>query len=144
MRSLLVIVLVFVLAYSLGYWLKQPETDNGRAYKSDCDPSQHVCMVKDGNVNYSIQFKGVPSPLTPFDVILKAEGKAPSTVSVSFEMEDMDMGYNTHQLKANNNHWQSRIILPVCSLARNDWILRVKMELDNTTHISEFSFTQPK
>lgn len=144
MRSLLVIVLIFALAYFLGYWLKQPESIDGRVFKSDCDPSQQICEVKDGDVNYSIQFDGVPSPLVPFDVLLRAGSSAPSSVTVSFEMEGMDMGYNTHQLKQVNGYWQSRIILPVCSLARNDWALRVKMEVGNTSHISEFSFTQPK
>lgn len=143
MKSLLGVLLIFILAYALGVWLKQSETvDVSSVMKSDCDPSRQTCRLNNKGFTHEISFAGEPSPLVPFDVVLQAEGVI-SEATLQFDMEGMDMGYNIHQMKFDNDSWRTTVILPVCTLSRNDWILRLTVVSNGVTYVDEFRFAQP-
>ena len=58
-------------------------------------------------------------------------------------MPGMDMGFNTHQLQRVDDVWQAQVVLPVCTLSRNDWHLSVVLKTEAADYQSEFVFIQP-
>ena len=137
-----VIFLLFALSYGIGKWLGQHEAESITVYQSDCDLAASACTVKNKSVEYQIKFDGQPSALKPFVVILQSYGEQPESVEIEFAMDSMDMGYNIYQMKQQEAVWVADVLLPVCSLGRNDWKLTVKTTYKSDRHLSEFSFRQ--
>lgn len=144
MKITVVFFLLIIASYFLGQWLSQENSSNLdlNVYKSSCDPTENICVVNDGLHEYTLAFTEKPSALVPFDVQLKIKNNQPDSIEISFDMDNMDMGYNVHQLVKNNLYWQARVILPMCSLSRNDWKLKVKLNSTNDSSATEFKFTQ--
>jgi hypothetical protein len=63
---------------------------------------------------------GMPKPLTPFQVWVKAEGA--HKVEVRFTMQGMEMGFNLYTLRADSQGvLRANVTLPVCVSGRRDW-----------------------
>lgn len=111
-------------------------------YVSHCDISKAPCRVNDRGFEYVIMFTGHPSPLTPFSVKLITEQIQPESIDIEFSMQGMDMGYNQYSMKLEGSHWQSKVILPVCSLGSKEWILKIKVSGKNSVHLTQLKFEQ--
>ena len=142
MKMMLIIFLLFAFSYGIGKWLGQDGVESVTVYKSDCDPAVSACIVKSKPADYQLKFDGKPSALKPFAVILQSYGEQPESVEIEFSMDSMDMGFNIYQMKKQETLWVSDVLLPVCSLGRNDWKLLVKMTYKGNRHLGEFSFRQ--
>jgi len=144
MKLSIIVILLFVLSYIAGQWLSSKKVITGpvHIYQSDCDLTKTACQVVDGDYKYIVQFNGEVSPLKPFSILLTTENLEPITVDAEFLMEDMDMGYNKQPLHKEESKWQARVILPVCSLGRKDWVLKLNLVYADTAHQTQFKFRQ--
>jgi len=156
MKITVLFVLVLSVSYFAGQWLKQNELTEKESFKyhSLCDPLKNECTFNQSGNIYKLKFSGAPSSLVSFDVLLTSAYSFPERVSVSFEMDGMQMGINEFQMRyinekaevsaANENtRWRAEVLLPVCSLGRNDWALNVKILSNSELHITEFRFKLP-
>lgn len=141
-KGIFFLALVFLGSYSLGLLLEADKQPEILAYKSTCDLLNGSCHVNDSGIQYEITFVGAPSPLTPFVIRLTSLNTQVSSVEARFEMEGMYMGNNHYILKNNGDSWSAKVLLPVCSLGRSDWILQVKILYNDQVHSTEFRFTQ--
>lgn len=144
MKAFLIVIFVFVLSYVAGEWLRQSKDDDviQITSKSSCDVAQNICEINDKGYKYLIRFEGEPSALSPFKVILENTKPQVDSVEIEFDMDDMDMGFNVYQMKQSGTEWKARVVLPVCSLSRNDWNLKVKLKNQDKVYITEFKFAQ--
>jgi len=140
--GLTVLAIVFLGSYLIGSLLKNNKQAEFIVHNSTCDLLVEKCRIQNKGIEYEIAFDGVPSPLTPFNVRFTAFSSQPSNVKIEFEMEGMDMGSNFYSLENKVDYWDANVLLPVCSLGRNDWILRVSVLYDEKTYLSEFKFSQ--
>ena len=136
------LVFVFLGSYLLGLLLKVENKQDFLIYKSTCNLLHGNCYISDADVEYNILFKGDPSPLTPFSIQLTSLKLVPSNIKVEFEMEGMNMGSNIYSLNNIGGSWSADVLLPVCSLGRNDWVLRVMLSYNEKVNLTEFKFTQ--
>ena len=96
---------------------------------------------------HSIEFKFLqpPSSLESFDVIVKTQGLSVESVSLDFYMKNMDMGVNKYSLMPKGqNVWMTQAMLPICSLARNDWVVELQVVQDKQIWSAEYGFEQKK
>jgi len=144
MKLSIVIILIFVLSYFAGQWLQGEKSVSTPVsiFQSDCDLKKSACEVVDGVYKYSVQFEGEVSPLKPFTIFLKTDKPEPISVNTEFLMEGMDMGFTKQPLLKKNSNWQAEVILPVCSLGRKDWILKLSAVYASEIHQLEFKFSQ--
>lgn len=145
--AFILVLLSLLLSYLAGSWLQhKPQAIQTNLVHSDCDLVATACEVEQQGIHYRVEFSQTPSALTPFQVklsVLQPVDWQPQGVTVSFSMPGMDMGFNTHQLKRVDNAWQAQVVLPVCTLSRNDWHLSVALQDDAAHYQSEFVFIQP-
>lgn len=149
MKSIAVGLLLFVLAFGLGLLLKQNPGDFEHVeavFRSPCDISSQSCSVNEATVQYTIHFEGKPSPLKPFKVVLDTQQVFTDAPVISFEMEGMDMGFNQYSLKRTQLtgviRYQAEVVLPVCSLGRNDWLMVLNLQTKESRHRAMFRFAQ--
>jgi len=136
-----------LLAYSAGQLLSQKNVFNNIEQVveySKCEPTEKNCEINNSNGSYLLRFSGQPSALVPFDVMLNVntDSRRPDSVEMYFDMPEMDMGYNQYKLSKNEKNWQTKVILPICSLAKNDWELSVRIRFGNEVDITKFKFSQ--
>ena len=148
MKYVVFFVLILLASYFVGQWMKQEKTPNEVvSYRSLCNLTKSECEFSQLEKKYKIKFIGTASPLTPFVVQLNAHDSPPDAIEISFAMKGMDMGYGYYQMDYQKSveqpGWQAKVILPVCSLGRNDWTLKVKIMSGGIQHVTEFSFMLP-
>ena len=136
------LAVVFVVSYLLGSILQNNKQIESVVTASACDLLDGSCHIVDKGIEYEIAFEGVPSPLTPFDIRFSELRSKPSNVEVKFEMEGMDMANNIYSLENKGGYWGAKVLLPVCSLGRNDWLLRVSALYDEKVYSTDFKFSQ--
>lgn len=145
--AFILVLLSLLLSYFLGSWLlHKPQAIQTNLVHSDCDLVATACEVEQQGIKYRVEFSQTPSALTPFEVqltVLQPADWQPQAVSVGFSMQGMDMGFNTHQLARIDGVWQAQVVLPVCTLSRNDWQLSVVLQGDVAHYQSEFVFILP-
>lgn len=145
---LVLFIIVFVLAYLFGLFLKQREIQSENldfitTVKSQCNPSLNVCSATVFDQNISFYFKQQPIPLKPFQVEAELNSLQPDEVYIIFEMEGMEMGFNKYQLNnAKNSVWKGIVVLPVCSLGRNDWVVNLYIKVKDKYERAVFYFEQ--
>jgi len=143
-----VIIIMLLVLFILGarQWLVQKtlqnEFDKPRSKLSLCDPTKKNCQFGDNGFSYTLQFSQKPSVLTPFNVSIRADHPQLKFIDLTFSMASMNMGFNHYRLVEAASSWRTNVILPVCSLGRNDWQLSVAMTFENTQEITVFKFTQ--
>ena len=104
----------------------------------DCQPvltaqAQAGCSAQDGSRAIALKMSGDVRPLRPFELrlILPEAVRAQATqASVDFIMVGMDMGINRYTLlKQANGDFVGKVILPVCSIGRSDWMAQLSVLL---------------
>jgi len=102
----------------------------------DCQPvltaqTQEGCNAQDGLRALTLKMSGDVRPLRPFELrlILPEAVRAQATeASVDFIMVGMDMGINRYTLlKQANGDFVGKVILPVCSIGRSDWVAQLSV-----------------
>ena len=139
-KVFIAVLIVFLLSYGLGQKLKQRNvvSDKSIVNVSNCNLRNSECSIRKNDQNYVIKILGEPSALQPFIVYIEVNSEQPDSVFIEFEMKGMDMGHNVYSLSKKDTVWKASVILPVCSLGRNDWMLRVNMKYDDMLMVSEF------
>jgi len=93
--------------------------------------AQEGCSAQDGLRGMKLQMSGDVRPLRPFELrlILPEAVRALATeASVDFVMVGMDMGINRYTLlKQANGDFVGKVILPVCSIGRSDWVAKLSV-----------------
>lgn len=97
-----------------------------------CDPAASSCeAVDDTEPGRRLRLRVEPgaSPLRPFRVEVWLDGfeSSPSEVSLSFAMADMYMGENRYLLRPAGDAWAARVILPICTTRRIDWLATISV-----------------
>jgi len=133
---------VMLVSYAIGNWFLRENNTLLSSYVSDCDLLKTECFVKQQGIEYKIKFLQSPSALKPFDVELTPVHLSAKNIDIEFSMQDMDMGFNRYSLKKLSGSWQARVVLPVCSLGRNDWKLDVLIDDGSEMYKTRFSFIQ--
>ncbi|HES75895.1 MAG TPA: hypothetical protein ENO09_02675 [bacterium] len=103
---------------------------------SDCNPvlsphAQEGCRAQDSSRAMTLKMSGDVRPLRPFELrlILPETVRTQATeASVEFVMVGMDMGINRYTLlKQANGDFGGKVILPVCSIGRSDWVAKLSV-----------------
>lgn len=91
---------------------------------------QGCAIVADGH-GLRLQLRGDVRPLRPFELVLSLPSGVKgmtSQASVDFVMVGMDMGVNRYTLMPQpNGDFQAKVILPVCSIGRSDWVAKLSV-----------------
>jgi hypothetical protein len=152
LTSILVLLLVLMLALA-DYWLGKPaEADRSvqqLAAEPDCQPVDRWCHAGRGRVELALHLGGPVTPLTVFPVKLGIEGLDPAgidAVTITFEMQGMDMGLNRFELEpvsgpGNGVRYRGKAMLPVCVSGRVDWRARVSVATPMGLYRAVFDFT---
>ncbi len=150
MKIIILSVLVLSASYFAGQWLRRdlPVEKKTFSYRTSCNPLKNACEFIQSKKNYRLEFTGKPSSLVPFSVIITSDKLSPQTIDISFEMQAMEMGLSDFQMRyitaeGQKPLWRAKVLLPVCSLGRNDWRLNVKIRSNNELHVTEFGFELP-
>jgi hypothetical protein len=89
------------------------------------------CTGRDSELSVSVRMAPHRSALKPFNILLSSDAVLES-VTVSLEMQGMDMGQNRYRmLKADDGSWQADITLPICTSGRSDWIAIFELQTSN-------------
>lgn len=137
---ILSVIIIFLLAYFFGQTLKLQAPVVNNTQSSECNPSTGKCHFNVSGIPMVFYFEHAPSSMTPFDIVLETESHLLNHVSVSFSMMGMEMGENSSVLKHKQTKWQGSVILPVCSLARNDWRAEVLTAFSDQKTVTSFYF----
>lgn len=106
-----------------------------------CRPFPDGCTAAQGDIRVSLNFAQVPSPLTPFEVRVRAEGVRAQAISLRFSMQGMAMGENRYRLDPQyDGAWSARVILPVCAAGRRDWLAELDVKSAAITYRAEIPF----
>ena len=139
---------MFVLSYVLGQFLGNENYHSNNIIVKEmeyasCNPVENKCRAYLDNHRVEFQIKKKPSALEPFNVELKTNGFKAEDVYVDFKMTGMDMGFNVSSLTQKSpNVWSAKVVLPVCSLGRNDWISVLNIKYRGRILSAAFPFTQ--
>jgi len=136
------LIVIFIGSYYVGLMFKNDKRLQSTVNSSACDLLKGSCKVVGEDIEYEISFIDPPSPLTPFNIHFSALNGQPSKVEIKFTMEGMDMGNNVYSLENKGKYWGAKVLLPVCSLSRNDWLLRVNAIYGENVHSTDFKFSQ--
>ncbi|TCK17329.1 hypothetical protein DFR30_0557 [Thiogranum longum] len=89
---------------------------------SGCDVREGCAGRDDTGLSVTVRMAPHRSALKPFNVSLSSNTTLES-VTVSLEMQGMEMGQNRYRLlKTDAGSWQADITLPICTSGRSDWI----------------------
>ena len=87
------------------------------------------CTARDGARFMTVKMSGDVRPLRPFELRLSLPERVRQTArqaSVDFIMVGMDMGINRYSLlQQPDGDFLGRVILPVCSVGRSDWVAKL-------------------
>ncbi len=142
MKAGIILIFIIIVSYGVGQWLSQKDqpVNNARIFKSSCDPAKTACNIKHAGFEYSVELIKASS-LTPFDVVVKMNNSHADAIDITFDMDGMDMGYSRYPLIKEKSNWKVRVILPVCSFGRSDWILSVKIKTKHKISVAKFNFS---
>lgn len=116
-------------------WLWQQQENAPSAAIVQCNVAQEGCEFEAGQ---RLQLIGVGNNKTPFAAKLTGLPESVQSVSLSFSMRDMEMGFNRFELKKQaDSSWQiAAIHLPLCSSNRHDWL--VNWQIDGKNYQAPF------
>ncbi|MCP1771917.1 hypothetical protein J2T38_000724 [Neisseria perflava] len=117
----LLLVFAVIKIAMLGWWAQQQPT----AQSAECNVRQG-CALPDG---IQVKFSERITANAPFDIVLDSVPDTVQSVTVSFTMKDMDMGFNRYALKREaDGRWAARQIrLPLCIERRNDYLADINI-----------------
>jgi hypothetical protein len=120
---------------------------------ADCNPILVAgCTASDSRHVIELQLDTDTRYLKPFDIQVKTQGFKDTivkSVSVEFNMVNMDMGLNRFRLQKVDQQvagsvYRGQGMLPVCVTGRVDWQARVELEMDDATYQAIFDVTITK
>lgn len=125
-KKLLLIAVLLLLFAALKaamilIWQQQQSGETHVPAAAECRPAApQGCTLAP---NHTVYLQGVGGHKTPFAAAAEVPPEVQS-VSVSFEMDGMDMGFNRYGLtRIAGSRWRAdNIYLPLCSAERHDWI----------------------
>lgn len=127
MKRFAIPFLVLISLAGLGIWAAMQKTRPHQVAPINCVDPVAGCPFVHGNLPGRVRFSVAPESLKPFVIILSHPRL--KKVSLSFQMMGMDMGYNRYELaRASDGAWTARIILPVCTASRADWIAEIQLD----------------
>lgn len=130
MKGMLFRLLPLVLIVGLAYFVWQgPEQDTSQAVMPTlaCADLQEGCRIELGGRAVTVMLQGELKPLQPFQVQVLAPGA--HKVEARFRMQDMDMGFNLYNLRADAaGVFQAQVTLPACVSGRRDWIMDLSVD----------------
>ncbi len=90
---------------------------------TSCQITQQGCPFLNGAILYLLD---VQDNKSPFNIAAHHVPEHVQQLSVSFLMENMDMGFNRIDLKkSGSGMWSAKnVYLPFCTSARDDWIIQ--------------------
>ena len=142
--SIISIILLFVIVYYAGQFLSKSDYAVDPLVYIDspkCNPAMSSCRAVFDNGEIIVHFLQQPSALTPFDVEVLTRGFDAKKVSVTFVMNNMDMGVNAFNLDYQSKEvWRVKAILPVCSQARSDWIVEIRVKYKDKILRTDYAF----
>ena len=143
---IIIVISFFVLTYLAGQYLGGFESRSESVVQlrlPDCSPAKTTCGVVFDEGEITVHFHQPPSALTPFDVEVVTQGFDAEKVSVAFIMNAMDMGVNAFNLNQQSaGVWQAKVILPICSLGRSDWIAEIRIKHEDRLLRLDLPFEQ--
>lgn len=109
-----------------------------------CSPVGGPCTVSDPPRMLALTLSGDVRPLRPFDLELRLPDAAlpqAGPATVDFVMVGMDMGLNRYTLtRQADGSYRAKVILPVCSSGRSDWVAKVSAIVGQEMWTAEFPF----
>ncbi|MEW6444947.1 MAG: hypothetical protein ACOZAQ_02650 [Pseudomonadota bacterium] len=146
--AVVIAVLLFVLQHDFSR-LRAPDIPfAGRVVvlpAPQCTPVGGPCMVSDPPRALVLEMAGDVRPLRPFDLRLRIPDEAlkdAGAASVDFIMVGMDMGLNRYTLtRQSDGVFSAKVILPVCSIGRSDWMAKVSVVVGHEMWAADFPFT---
>lgn len=136
-----IVLLVLMLATSGCNQQTEEPIDLGVA--DGCNAAQESCTLQGRNIELSLSLGPTVKPLQPFELELAISGvkTQPDSVVADFTMPDMDMGENRYRLSVREGgRWQGRVILPICSGSRMDWLAIIEFTLEGRLYRARFPF----
>ncbi|HUW49627.1 MAG TPA: hypothetical protein VMV75_01280 [Sulfuricella sp.] len=92
-----------------------------------CTDPVKGCQVPLREGAAEVRFMSAPSPLKPFELMVKAPGAR--QIVADFAMQDMNMGRNRYALqRMADGAWHGNIVLPVCVSGSSRWILTLELD----------------
>ena len=142
--SIISTLVFFVIVYFAGQFLSKPEHATEQVVYIDspkCSPAISSCKMVFGNGEIILHFLQQPSALMPFDVEVLTKDFDAEMVSVVFVMNNMDMGVNAFNLDHYAKEiWRVKAILPICSLARSDWVVELRVKYKDKVLRADYAF----
>lgn len=132
---LAILLLIFAtLKVSLVMWWQKNQLTHTTVAQS-CDVTHSGCEFQAGQ---TLKLIGVGNNKTPFAAQITGLPEHTQSVTLSFAMKDMDMGFNRFELhKQHDGSWKiEQIYLPLCSENRHDW--QVKWQVDGQSFQADF------
>ncbi len=109
-----------------------------------CTPVGGPCESLEPPRMLSLELAGDVRPLRPFELILRLPKEAlpqAGQASVDFIMLGMDMGINRYTLtRQADGSYRAKVILPVCSSGRSDWVAKVSAIVGQEMWTADFPF----
>ena len=92
-----------------------------------CPSLVQGCAVALGEEKILVKTNIAPAPLQPF--ALSIAGSSAQAVTVTLQMQGMDMGSNRYRLlRQSDGEWRGTLTLPVCVSGRRDWLMTVDFD----------------
>jgi hypothetical protein len=143
-KSLIIIVIIFIGSYVLGLAIDNSRNENKKTSEftlENCNPAKKECIIHVNKEVINVYFEKEPTPLSPFRARVSSNKLEILRVFLEIKMTGMDMGNNTYSFNKNNEVWESNIVLPICSLGRNDWQAKLLIETNKNIRAFNFSFS---
>ena len=120
---------------ALMWWQQKQPATASKKVQAACDVAQMGCPFFGDAV---FRLVGVGSNKSPFAIEASHVPDSVQSISASFQMKDMDMGFNRFELrKQANGTWRvNGVYLPVCVAGRHDW--QVKWQVNQQTFTADF------
>lgn len=127
MLALLLLIFAAIKVVAIFWWQNNEGKTGSETQVVTCDV-RVGCLLPNGAV---LSFKGTVSPKVPFEIVLDHVTGA-SEAFISFEMVDMDMGFNRYKLTLNplkNSQMKAdKVRLPVCVSQRKDYLAILNLD----------------
>ena len=144
------IAAIFMASYFAGNIITSRDQYNAidiptQHMKSACNPVQKACEISLAGNIVSYRIIGSISALQKFQVEVQALDIEIEDIQIKFLMHGMNMGKNDYALvNKQGSIWMQDVILPVCSLSRNNWISQLEIKYSGRIWNVEFSLVQQR
>ncbi|WP_410497809.1 hypothetical protein [Chitinibacter sp. S2-10] len=131
-------ILLVVVLLAAGLFFQSGWFENKKpSMLLDCPDLTQGCQFAVNGANYRLQSTSPISGGVPF--VLDLIGPA-RQISASWQMQGMEMGPNQYRFMSHiskghqdNQQWQVKMALPLCTQARSDWLLTLQIDQHEIT-----------